>query len=62
MGDSGVLAAWLADRSFYAVLILALLVVGLLLALVRRHRSRPGAAPKPSHRRPPRGSKRTRTP
>lgn len=60
MGDSGVLAAWLADRSFYAGLILILLVVGLLLALVRRHRSRPGPGPRPSHRRPARRGRRAR--
>ena len=59
MGDSGVLAAWLADRSFYAGLILVLLGVGLLLALVRRNKARPGPGPKPVHRLPVRKGKRT---
>ncbi len=59
MGDGGVLAAWLADRSFYAGLILVLLVIGLLLALVRRHKARPGSGPKLVHRRPVRKGKRT---
>ncbi len=59
MGDSGGLAAWLADRGFYAGLILLLLGVGLLLALVRRNRSRPDAGPKPSLRRSARKGKRS---
>jgi hypothetical protein len=58
MGDGGVLATWLADRSFYASLILVLLGVGLFLALVRRHRARSGAPPKPTHRRSVRKGKR----
>jgi hypothetical protein len=43
MPDSDVLAQWLGDRSFYAGLILVLLAIGLLLALVRRHKARGGA-------------------
>lgn len=58
MGETGVLAAWLADRSFYTGLILVLLGIGLLLALVRRHRSRPGTASKPTARRPARKGRR----
>ena len=59
MGDSGALAAWLADRSFYAGLILVLLGIGLLLALVRRNKTRPGSGPRAAHRRPVRKGKRT---
>lgn len=47
MPDSDVLQ-WLQFRSFYALLILLLLVVGLLLALARRHKVRP----RPGTRRP----------
>jgi membrane protein implicated in regulation of membrane protease activity len=45
MADSEVLVQWLGDRGFYAVLILALLVIGLLLVLARRHNARGGHTP-----------------
>ena len=46
MPDSA-LAQWLQTRSFYPLLILALLAVGLLLALLRRRRGRPPPPGKP---------------
>lgn len=54
MPESDVLVQWLGDRGFYAGLILALLVIGLLLALARRRNSRDGHAPTPPPRRPKR--------
>lgn len=42
------LAQWLQTRSFYALLILGLLAVGLLLALWHRRRDRPGTPHKPA--------------
>lgn len=46
------LAQWLQSRGFYTLLILALLVLGLLLALGRRRKDRsPTAYKPPSHQR-----------
>jgi len=47
MPDSD-LAQWLQSRGFYTLVILALLVVGLLLALGRRRKSRSSPPIKPS--------------
>ncbi len=58
MPDSD-LAQWLQSRSFYPLLILVLLGVGLLLALLRRRRGRPPPPVKPgaSHGRTRRGNR-----
>ncbi len=45
------LAHWLQSRGFYALLVLALLVLGLLLALGRRRKDRPPPARKASAHR-----------